>query len=137
MENNVILKKQLCGYYRKIRRLLLCKKQVKNKILTDLKTNIAFYIEENPEADFSQIVRHFGEPQKIAEDFAADAGIDYAKRLKQKRVILAVIIFLLTVIATSAIVVAAIAIWVVNHDVAYYYDVELIDNGIVYSEESY
>lgn len=136
MENNVILKKQLCGYYRKIRRLLLCKKRVKNKILTDFKTNIAFYIEENPEADFSQIVRHFGEPQKIAEDFAADEGIDYAKRLKQKRVILAVIIFLLTVIATFTAIVAIIIVNF-NRDAAYYYDVELIDNGIVYSEESY
>ncbi len=129
-KNGRITEKELTRYYKDIRRALLCRRRVKNKILDDFKCSVETYLENNPQADLSEITGRFGAPKKIAEDFAADRGIDYHRQLKRKRVMTVIIIGILAAIMIFTGVICALVIESHRHR-AVYYDITLTDNGII------
>ena len=63
--------KELTDYYRKIEKALPCSTETKKKILFDLKSNIAEYFDEYPEAEMSDIINHFGTPDLFASEYVA------------------------------------------------------------------
>lgn len=63
--------KELTDYYRKIEKALPCSAETKKKILFDLKSNIAEYFDEYPEAEMSDIINHFGTPDLFASEYVA------------------------------------------------------------------
>ena len=46
-----------------------CTGSFKKKLRTDLKNHLYDYIEENPDSSFEDIVHHFGEPDKFADEY--------------------------------------------------------------------
>lgn len=62
----------LRSYFRSIRSFLTCPRKQKKQILRELKTNIAAFLEENPQANFEAIASHFGSPQQIASTYLGD-----------------------------------------------------------------
>lgn len=66
IERNYQMKRNLTSYYRSIRHCLPCSSKLKKQILTDIKTQVNTYMEENPSADCEIIKQHFGTPQQIA-----------------------------------------------------------------------
>ena len=59
-------------YYRIIRSYLPCSGKLKKKILIEIRTNICNYLEEFPEAEFSQIEARFGTPLSISAAYVDD-----------------------------------------------------------------
>lgn len=57
--------RQLKNYYRNISTLLPCPGGMKRNLLSGLKTQIAAYLEENPNADMETVQDRFGTPQQI------------------------------------------------------------------------
>lgn len=120
--------KELTDYYRKIEKALPCSAETKKKILFDLKSDIAEYLDEYPEAEMSDIINHFGTPDLFASEYVAsldDAELNKkvhkSKWIKRGIIIAVAAIVLLTAITT---------IWVIaeNHKTAdYYYQEDIIE----------
>ncbi len=90
-------------YYRSIRDWLPCNGQQKRRILAEIRSSVASYLENHPEADFSQLEAHFGTPQQIASGYVEDLNTEEtlrALRIRKK---------VFTVIAAG--VLAALLIW--------------------------
>ena len=97
--------KELTDYHRKIEKALPCSTETKKKILFDLKSNIAEYFDEYPEAEMSDIINHFGTPDLFASEYVAsleDAELN-KKVHKSKWIKRGVIIAVIAVILLSAI----------------------------------
>ena len=120
--------KELTDYYRKIEKALPCSAETKKKILFDLKSNIAEYLDEYPEAEMSDIINHFGTPDLFASEYVAsleDAELNKkvhkSKWIKRGVIIAVAVVVLLTAITT---------IWIIaeNHKAAdYYYQEDIIE----------
>lgn len=120
--------KELTDYYRKIEKALPCSTETKKKILFDLKSNIAEYLDEYPEAEISDIINHFGAPDLFASGYVAsleDAKLN-KKVHKSKWIKRGVIIAVIAVILLSAIT----TIWVISENsqhAGYYYQESVIE----------
>ena len=120
--------KELTDYYRKIEKALPCSAETKQKILFDLKSNIAEYFDEYPEAEMSDIINHFGTPDLFASEYVAsleDAELNKkvhkSKWIKRGVIIAVAVVVLLTAITT---------IWVIaenSQDAGYYYQEDIIE----------
>lgn len=104
--------KELTDYYRKIEKALPCSAETKKKILFDLKSNIAEYFDEYPEAEMSDIINHFGTPDLFASEYVAsleDAELNkkvHKSKWIKRGVIIAVIAFILLTAITTIWVIA-------------------------------
>ena len=98
---------KLRGYYSSIRSWLPCPRKMKRIILSDIRENVEFYLEENPDATIAQIQNHFGNPQQIAASYVSD--LDMTKLLRDLR--LRKRIFTAVITAVSAALIAALLLW--------------------------
>ena len=98
---------KLHGYYSSIRSWLPCPRKMKRIILSDIRENVEFYLEENPDATIAQIQNHFGNPQQIAASYVSD--LDMTKLLRDLR--LRKRIFTAVITAVSAALIAALLLW--------------------------
>lgn len=128
MENSIIPKKDFMRYYKRIRRALLCKRKLKNKFLGDLKNSVSLYLAENSTADIAELTAHFGSPEEIAENFAADMGIDYRRQLKRRRIVTAVLLGMVAVIMVFTVIMGILIIQNHNQQAVLYYDITLTDD---------
>jgi len=84
-------------YFRSISGLLPCSGKQKRVILQSAKENVNAFLEDHPDADFSQVEAHFGAPEQIASAFVAD--MDMPRLLNalrsRKRIFLSVIVALI------------------------------------------
>ncbi len=82
----------LRSYFRSIRSYLTCPRKQKKQILSELKTNIAAFLEENPQASFEAIASHFGSPQQIASTYLGDlTDAELLHKLQIRKKIVAII----------------------------------------------
>ena len=63
--NHVKLKR----YIRRVRHALPCGRKVKKQFVSQLRSSIADYLHENPDADFEAVQLHFGAPKDIAASY--------------------------------------------------------------------
>ena len=98
---------KLRGYYSSIRSWLPCPRKMKRIILSDIRENVEFYLEENPDATIAQIQSHFGNAQQIAASYVSD--LDMTKLLRDLR--LRKRIFTAVITAVSAALIAALLLW--------------------------
>lgn len=85
-------------YFRSIAGLLPCSGKQKRIILQSAKENVAAFLEDHPDADFSQIEAHFGAPEQIASAFVTDMDMPVllGALRSRKRVFVAIIAALTT-----------------------------------------
>lgn len=124
-----VTKKELTRYYRNVRHALQCKRNIKKKILTDFKCSVEAYIEDNPKTDITEIIEHFGTPQAIAEEFVANMGIDYHKRVKQNKVFKSIIVSAAILILVFVVIICGIIIREHHNNAIHYYDITITDDG--------
>lgn len=129
-ENN-ILESQLKKYFCNVKKLLLCNSKNKSKILLDLKNNVYDYIENNPDTDFDNILEHFGTPNSIAEEFAAEMGSDYIKKAKFNIMSKIIVITILSVILIFVGILTTIIMINNSRNAVYYYVESVSDLGTI------
>lgn len=99
-------------YYRKIRSYLPCSGKIKKKILSEICTNVSRYLEEFPNAEYSQIEARFGTPQCIAAAYVDD--MDTQELLQsmhiRRKIVVTITGFLLIVLLTWTSVVCYTAV---------------------------
>lgn len=129
-ENN-LLKSQMRIYFRKINKLLVCDRKTKSKVLKDFKNNVYDYIDNNPNTSFDELVEHFGTPDTIAEEFAAEMGADYIRKTKCNKKIKIIFIVILASIAVFIGILTTVIILNNSRNAVYYYEETVSDFGIV------
>ena len=60
---------KLKRYIRGVSRALPCGRKVKKQIVSQIRSSIADYLQENPNADFEAVQLHFGTPKEIAASY--------------------------------------------------------------------
>ncbi len=98
MEISNITEKEIARYLKDINKALVCRNAETKKMLVDLKESILSYCEENPAVSIVDIKKHFGEPNKIAEEFVVGFDDNYIKKYHSMRKLKIALIVILTVI---------------------------------------
>lgn len=97
--------KRIKKYCQSISRELYCPPATKKRILAAIKENIAAYLEENPDAVFEDIQKHFGTPQQIAVSYIGEMEMpELVRKLNVRRSILTVLCVTLGVCALLLLV---------------------------------
>lgn len=105
--------KMLRAYYRNIKRELICPRDTKLRILSDLQYNVNAYLSENPDAALCDVQDHFGTPQQIAASYVEELGTpELLGKLKLRRRILTLVAAVLAV----GLIVWAIAVVIASID---------------------
>lgn len=60
---------KLKRYIRGVSRALPCGRKVKKQIVSQIRSSIADFLRENPNADFEAVQLHFGTPKEIAASY--------------------------------------------------------------------
>ena len=91
-----------------------CTGSFKKKLRADLKNYLYDYIEENPDSSFDDIVHHFGEPDKFADEYILAMDDMTRKKLisKSKWIKRIVIIGVIAVFVIAVIT----AIWIITEN---------------------
>ncbi len=126
---NKQLKKEINSYYRKIKKTLPCYNKVMKKMLDDLKFSIEAYLDENPNAEFQDIEKHFGTAEQISNDFSTVISEPQIKAYKRTKYIR---IALLSVLSAILVFIGALTIIIYinnSRDTIYYYETSVTDLG--------
>lgn len=86
-------------YIRSISRELPCSEKKKKQIISQIRSGIMDYLQENPEADISAIQAHFGTGREIAASFVdyEDASV-LLKKMSIKKKVLAIVAGVMAVV---------------------------------------
>jgi hypothetical protein len=102
----VVTKQELKKYFRLIKKELNCSFYQKNIFINELKHNIYDYIDDNPDAELSDIIDNFGDSKEISKGFSI---MDNKKIIWKARIQMGIII-ILTIILIFVVCVAIEAI---------------------------
>ncbi len=116
------LSKKLRKYYRNIRSLLICDKEEKDKILSDLKSDIDAKIDEGAVRSMNDVTDIFGFPDDIASDYQ---GKDVTSLRRTRRIIKKSIIIAASIIILVAVIYVATEIIIDISEGPGYYTVDL------------
>lgn len=79
-------------YVKKVRSLLPCGPRKKAQIMAQFTSSLSVYQSEHPEADYSQLIAHFGTPEEIAATCVENTvAADLLRMLRIRRRIIAVV----------------------------------------------
>lgn len=103
--------KRIKEYCRSISRELYCPAAARKQILAAIRENIAAYIEENPDAGFEDVQKHFGTPQQIAASYIEELEMpELVRKLNLRRRVLSVLCISLGVCALLLLVALAVVV---------------------------
>ena len=95
-------------YIDKIKVNLICKKEEKNRIVSDIRESVYDFVENNDINDIKKVYSHFGTPEEIAKTYYSEKELEEIKKNAKKEnyiryaIIAAFIIFVIAVICTVA-----------------------------------
>lgn len=93
-------------YLKEVRKVLYLPSKYKKEVLEELKHEIQFYLDKNPECDtYENLVDHFHTPSELVREYIENAGMttDYDKAKKHSLVMRIVIGVLGVLLAVSLI----------------------------------
>lgn len=86
-------------YLRIVRQLLPCGKKTRTAILAGITASLNTYLEQFPDATYSELEAKYGPPQQIAAAYVESAGTaDILKEMRIRRRILELISFTVTMV---------------------------------------
>ena len=95
------IEKDIEKYMRAVEEYLVCPKEQKEKVLSEIRNSIYVYAEENGISDIGEVYDHFGTPEEIASQ--ALSTVD-PKMIKKALSIKRIVAIALTAIVVSFIV---------------------------------
>ncbi len=119
------LDKIIRKYTRTTRRLLICPKPYRCRLISDMEKDIEQFITENNPARESDIIRYFGTPAELAQTYLDSIPQDELADYKNKRKLY---IFIICIILTTLLI--SITVYL-------FYNVYISrENTLIYVEES-
>lgn len=67
-------------YLKEIENLLICDRKKKNEILDSFKNEIDDFLNNNPEAEYTELLEVFGTPQEIANELLTNESAENIKK---------------------------------------------------------
>ena len=134
---------ELKSYYRDISRMIAGKSSLKRRFIKELSFDVDNFINENPDADMSDILKKFGTVCDISRSFITNyGGMEYCSIVKMVRFaitgIFATVAICLAVFALSKTTLKN-AVYNVGSDIPQYYflqeDVNLDDLTLIRTED--
>ncbi len=128
---NDSLQKELNGYCKQVEALLLCDRKNKKAFLAELKNDIDEFLQQEPEADFTDVLTAFGAPEEIAESFLKNADItSIKKKLNVKKIVLFTLL-----IAMVVYIIFVVASFIDVHTESHgYYEEGILQTGLLLTE---
>lgn len=109
-------------YLRSVRSMLPCSGTQKKRILEEIRCNASTFLEDQPDADPSQLQTHFGTPEQIAASYVDN--MDMSALLKtiriKKRIFTTVVAAVLAILISWACTVTWAIIESNDHDNGYF-----------------
>lgn len=96
-------------YYKAINSWLPCSRKLRKQIIGQIQNCVEAYLEQNPDADITQLKNHFGDPQTIAATYVENTGT--AEILKDLRIRRRIVRIVAGVMAVMLIMWAGVVIW--------------------------
>ena len=121
------MKRELRQYYLSVRKLLPCGLKQKTAFIRRLEGSIAAYVSEYPDADFTQIERHFGTPQQIAASYIEEMDPqEISDKLKARKRIFQIVAAAVTICVATWLAFVIYAAVEVENTLGGYYDGYLV-----------
>lgn len=99
------LEKDIEKYMRAVEDYLVCPKEQKEKVLSEIRNSIYVYAEENGIADIKEVYEHFGTPEEIAsQHLSAVDPKKIKKALDVKRAIITALAIIVLMVAAMIII---------------------------------
>lgn len=120
------LSRKLKKYYKQVKKRLHCSSEEKEQILNVLKGDIDEFLIQNPNADFQDVINHFGEPEIFFKSYidSLEQNEVYDKlkksQIKKRCIIIAIICLILIGFCTSILIIQKN-----NQEAGIYYDEEI------------
>lgn len=117
------MKKVLNRYYRNIYKCLPVNRKQKQQILDQIHQSLDGYLAENPSADMSQIMQHFGKPEEIASSYVENMTTpEILKKFRIRRTVLAI---------ACAVAAAALLLWGTVVAISFYNELDESGGSII------
>jgi len=109
------------GYIKSVKKKLPIPGKMAKKLLGDLGNSVDEYIQSNPSVSMDEIVKRFGEPESIANEYISALDQEKLKEeIKKSRFIKRAVLIVSAVLITAIIVTFAIIISQSESDAPYY-----------------
>ena len=133
----MMAKVHLLWYLWKVRLALTGSRKQKKKLLTIVEASVRDFASEHPGCDYRTLVKRFGEPERIAEQFVAEMEPqELLKAMQIRQKILYAALAAIALVMTIRLVFAAIAYSNYEKDGQGYAVVEIIEvEHIIYEDE--
>ena len=103
---NKLLKKRISAYLKEIKAGLNCSFNTKIAFISMLKSQIYAFFEDNADASFEDMVKNFGSPESIAENFESTSDTS----LTARRIIIRTIEIASLVVLIAAVIILVFAL---------------------------
>lgn len=87
--DSAITNQEIDRYIKEISNNLVCSSKTKKRFLKEFRYDVNEYIQTNRVQQFDDVIKHFGTPQKIAEEFITPENFKFIKKaINLKKVII-------------------------------------------------
>lgn len=124
------LTSRLKQYYKKINSYIPKKYPHRKEIIFSIHQDISSYLSEHPDAEFEDILEHFGTPEEMTLSFAESLSsqeIMATARKNQRHLVIMISIILIAICILSAMIYHVY--WVADHTI-----VEIDEKVVIYTE---
>ena len=99
------IEKDIEKYMRAVEEYLVCPKEQKEKVLSEIRNSIYVYAEENGISDIGEVYDHFGTPEEIASQALSTVDPKMIKKaLSIKRAVIAALAIIASMVAAMIII---------------------------------
>lgn len=99
------IEKDIEKYMRAVEEYLVCPKEQKEKVLSEIRNSIYVYAEENGISDIGEVYDHFGTPEEIASQALSTVDPKMIKKaLSIKRAVIAALAIIVSMVAAMIII---------------------------------
>lgn len=99
------IEKDIEKYMRAVEEYLVCPKEQKEKVLSEIRNSIYVYAEENGISDIGEVYDHFGTPEEIASQALSTVDPKMIKKaLSIKRAVIAALAIIVSIVAAMIII---------------------------------
>ena len=78
--DSAITNQEVDRYIKEISNNLVCSSKIKKRFLKEFRGNVKEYIQTNRVKQFDDVIKHFGTPHKIAEEFITPDNFNFIQK---------------------------------------------------------
>lgn len=108
---------ELKAYYRALERRLECPKAAREEFLAETRRAAENFMEENPEAECSDVERFLGEPEELARTYNETLGAEVTGRFRKSRRLRTALLLVATVVVIASAILYGVYLDYLHYDI--------------------